>query len=133
MEKLSLGLIELLNEVSKIDVANQIRPRITFSLREKKTFLISLVKNLNLEFFIWVAGLIILASLNPDGQTHYTICPLKILGFKYCPGCGLGHSISYLFHGDIRQSFDTHILGIPAVIIISHRIFSLLKESLKKI
>jgi hypothetical protein len=49
------------------------------------------------------------------------------MGFKFCPGCGLGHSISYLFHGDIQESFSTHPLGIFAVIIILCRIYNLFR------
>ena len=78
---------------------------------------------------MWIAGLIILAVINPDSHSHFTICPFKYLGFKYCPGCGLGHSISYLFHGNIKASLQTHILGIPAVIILGARTISIIKKS----
>jgi len=47
------------------------------------------------------------------------------MGFTWCPGCGLGHSISFLFHGDIKSSFHAHWLGIPALIIIVYRIYVL--------
>jgi hypothetical protein len=88
-----------------------------------------LLKKINPEIIIWISGLIILAAINPNDQSHFSICPFHNLGFKYCPGCGLGHSISYLFHGSIRQSIECHILGIPAVVILTYRIISLLKKS----
>ncbi|HEY2583255.1 MAG TPA: DUF2752 domain-containing protein [Mucilaginibacter sp.] len=52
---------------------------------------------------------------------------MKLLGFSWCPGCGLGHSISFLFHGDLNRSFHAHWLGIPALVIISHRIYILIR------
>ncbi|HZY39920.1 MAG TPA: DUF2752 domain-containing protein [Mucilaginibacter sp.] len=79
------------------------------------------------ELAFWVAGLACLAFTNPTGQAHFSLCPLKLFGFKWCPGCGLGHSISFLFHGDIRGSFHAHWLGIPALIIILYRICVLAK------
>jgi hypothetical protein len=78
----------------------------------------------NLEAFIWLAALIALAFHDPS-TAHYTLCPLKNLGFDFCPGCGLGHSISHLFRGEIIQSFEAHPLGIIAVILLIYRIISL--------
>jgi hypothetical protein len=61
----------------------------------------------------------------PATDAHYSFCLFKVLGFNFCPGCGLGHSISYLFHGEVRASLSAHPLGIFAVIIILLRIFKL--------
>jgi hypothetical protein len=52
------------------------------------------------------------------------------MGITWCPGCGLGHAISFLFHGDLKSSFHAHWLGVPAVIIIGYRIFSLARMRL---
>jgi hypothetical protein len=82
------------------------------------------------ELVFWIAALIALAITNPNGQLHFTLCPLKLLGITWCPGCGLGHAISFLFHGDIRRSFHAHWLGIPALIVILHRIYFLGKRRL---
>ncbi|MBK0379958.1 DUF2752 domain-containing protein [Mucilaginibacter segetis] len=70
-----------------------------------------------------------LALTNPTGQSHYTLCPFKLLGFKWCPGCGLGHAISFLFHGDVRRSFGAHWLGIPVLFVIIYRIYSLINPT----
>ena len=83
------------------------------------------LKETEREALIWIAGLIVLACINPYGGSHFSICPFHNLGIKYCPGCGLGHSISYLFHGDIHNSIECHFLGIPAVIILLYRIIYL--------
>jgi hypothetical protein len=78
------------------------------------------------EALMWTAGLLALACYNPS-DTHISLCPLYQLGFDFCPGCGLGRSISYLFHGNFAQSFRTHPLGIFAVIVLSLRVYTLSK------
>jgi hypothetical protein len=66
-----------------------------------------------------------LALMNPGTDIHYSFCFFKFIGIKFCPGCGLGHSISFLFHGNLAASFSAHPLGIFAVIIILFRIYQL--------
>ncbi len=73
------------------------------------------------EGFIWLAALIWLALDNP-GVHHYTLCPLDNLGFPFCPGCGLGRSIGFLFRLDVESSVAAHPLGIPALILLLWRI-----------
>jgi hypothetical protein len=80
------------------------------------------------EIFIWSSALIYLAIFNHPDHNHFTICPIKNLGIDFCPGCGLGNSISYLFHGDFISSFSAHPFGIPALIILVSRIISLIKQ-----
>jgi hypothetical protein len=87
-----------------------------------------LIKRLFAQYFelvFWVLALIALAVSNPAAPGHFTLCPLSLLGFTWCPGCGLGHSIAFLFHGDIKSSFHAHWLGIPALIILLYRIYQL--------
>jgi hypothetical protein len=87
-----------------------------------------LIKRLFSQYFelvFWISALVALAISNPTAQAHFTLCPLKLLGFTWCPGCGLGHSIAFLFHGDIKSSFHAHWLGIPALIILLYRIYQL--------
>jgi hypothetical protein len=91
------------------------------------TKLSAFYKMLGLEGIIWIVSLIYLASLTDSNQRHFTICPLSNLGFEHCPGCGLGKSISMILHGNIFESFDYHLLGIPAFIIILFRIYQLIK------
>jgi len=83
--------------------------------------------------WVWAAGLFVLALINPESHSHFTLCPFKNMGIDYCPGCGLGRSISLLFHGEIEASIKTHILGVPAVIILSSRIASLFNKSAPKV
>jgi hypothetical protein len=84
------------------------------------------------EALIWISGLAYLLLVHSPGETHFTICPISNLGFKFCPGCGLGNSISYLFNGDFVSSFQAHPLGIFALIVISIRIFSLIKNNRRR-
>jgi hypothetical protein len=77
------------------------------------------------ELVFWITALVALALADPTNQTHFTLCPLKLLGFTWCPGCGLGHAISFLLHGDIKSSFHAHWLGMPALVIILYRIYIL--------
>jgi hypothetical protein len=88
-------------------------------------------KLLGFEAFIWICGLTYLAIHIPE-SSHFTICPLKNLGFDFCPGCGLGNSISYLFSGDFASSFNSHPLGIFALIIIIFRIITIINNNRRR-
>jgi hypothetical protein len=84
------------------------------------------------ELLFWIAALVSLAVTDPVGPAHFSLCPLKTIGITWCPGCGLGHSISWLFRGDIRNSFHAHWLGIPALCIILYRIYTLIVQKFIK-
>jgi len=92
----------------------------------------SMLRLIGLEGFIWIAALFYFAFFVNPSETHFTICPLAYAGFEHCPGCGLVISISLLFNGYFSDSFNAHILGIPALLIIIHRIYSIIKFNLKK-
>ena len=91
----------------------------------------SIWKLLGLEALIWICGLTYLAIHIPE-SSHFTICPLKNLGVDFCPGCGLGNSISYLFRGDIISSFHSHPLGIFALIILIFRIITIINNNRRR-
>jgi Protein of unknown function (DUF2752) len=88
-----------------------------------------MLRRINIELIFWIGGLTYLALMNPS-ETHFSLCPIKNLGFSFCPGCGLGHSISFLFHGQIKASFHHHPLGIFALVVILGRVFKLIKNSI---
>ena len=79
------------------------------------------------ELTVWSTALILPAVMPADTDPHFSLCIFKFAGIDFCPGCGLGHSISYLFHGNFQASFSSHPLGIFAVIIILFRIYKLLQ------
>ena len=81
----------------------------------------------SLEAIAWVFGLAFLAIMDPYSAKTPSLCPLKAIGISWCPGCGLGHSIGFLFRGDLSNSFRSHPLGIPAVILLAGRIVCLVR------
>jgi hypothetical protein len=89
------------------------------------------IKSFPIELTFWILALVLLATANPHSH-HFTLCPLANLGFDWCPGCGLGRSITALFHGDVSASFSHHWFGIPALILICHRIYQLAKQLFNK-
>lgn len=65
-------------------------------------------KSTNLELMFWISSLVYLSVINPNSNSNYSFCIYKFLGFKWCPGCGIGKSISFLIHGNISESFKSH-------------------------
>jgi hypothetical protein len=95
-----------------------------------KNYFIGFFRLINPEALIWTTGLIILALINVEGSSHFTVCPFNNLGTDFCPGCGLGKSIHYLLNMKIDQSLSAHPLGIFAFAVLSRRIYQLLKVSI---
>lgn len=83
--------------------------------------------NKYVELLIWCGGLLALALMNPEASDGFSLCLLHQLGIPWCPGCGLGHSISFLLHANFQASFQSHPLGFPAFMILLGRIFILIK------
>ncbi len=85
---------------------------------------------MNLEAFIWIAALLVLAlSPLPDNQEHLSLCPFHNLGLDFCPGCGIGRSITLFFHAHWKASFEMHPLGGVAVFILLYRIYSIIRKN----
>lgn len=84
-------------------------------------------KIIGIEAAIWIAALIFLALIEPAESIHFTLCPFSAMGIDFCPGCGLGRSVSYFLHGDFTTSLMVHPLGIFAIIILTIRVISLIK------
>jgi len=81
-----------------------------------------------IELVFWISALFLLATAAPHAEledAHFSLCPLAYMGFSWCPGCGLGRSITQLLHGDLVASFKLHSLGLPALLLIVYRIFTL--------
>jgi len=66
-------------------------------------------------------------------EEHMSLCVFNHLGLKFCPGCGLGRSISYFMHGELLMSLKAHPIGIPAVLILLYRIIKLYIEYFKRL
>ena len=80
-----------------------------------------------IELSFWIAALILLAMLDPNQEGHSSLCIFHFIGIHFCPGCGLGRSIAYFFQGELIRSFQSHPFGIPAVFILFHRIYTLIR------
>ncbi|HEX6982247.1 MAG TPA: DUF2752 domain-containing protein [Balneolaceae bacterium] len=78
------------------------------------------------EILAFTAGLLLLAFMNPHAANGPTLCLFERLGFSFCPGEGLGHSIAFIFQGEIYKSIETNFLGVFAIIILGARIIQLL-------
>ncbi|MEW6702878.1 MAG: DUF2752 domain-containing protein [Bacteroidota bacterium] len=81
----------------------------------------SILRIVEWEAVLWLVGLIYLLFINPYEVQRFTLCPFHNLGITFCPGCGLGRSISFFYHGDLIHSIKTHPLGIAALILITVR------------
>ncbi|MFT3979395.1 MAG: DUF2752 domain-containing protein [Ferruginibacter sp.] len=81
------------------------------------------------ELSVWTTGLLLLAMMNPAGDHHFSLCLFRWMGWSFCPGCGLGHSISWLFRGEIAASVRAHPLGLLAVAVLLHRIYVLIQKN----
>lgn len=89
------------------------------------------IKSFPLELGFWITSLMLLAMANPH-EHHFTLCPLANLGIDWCPGCGLGRSISSLFQGELKESFNFHWFGLPALMLIIYRIVKLVRIEIKR-
>jgi hypothetical protein len=79
----------------------------------------------NLEQMVWKSGLQALFFMNAE-TTQPTFCILSNIGFSHCPGCGIGHAIHDVLHFQFWQSFQSHWMGLPAVVIIFFRMHQLI-------
>lgn len=85
-----------------------------------------------IEALAWILALLYFAFVNLPAETHFTICPFANIGIDFCPGCGLGNSISYIFNGNLPASFHSHPLGIFALVIIIFRIITIIKNNRRR-
>jgi hypothetical protein len=65
------------------------------------------------ETIIWGIALVLLFLMDTTAAS-FSFCIPSLLGFQYCPGCGIGHAIHHALHLRFAQSFQEHWLGLPA-------------------
>lgn len=91
------------------------------------------LKLFNIEALVWLAGLISFAFLNPYNTSNFTLfLPDLLFGIK-SPGYNLGHSIAFLYRGQVIESFNTHPLGIFVFLFLIYRIVYLIRNNYKKL
>jgi len=86
------------------------------------------ISNLPLELIFWIGSLAAVLLLDPQGGSHLSLCPLSQLGIEWCPGCGLGRSMSLLARGQFQASWTMHPLALLAYVVIISRIWQLIKN-----
>lgn len=94
------------------------------------------MRNIPLELICWTSALILLGlaePVYPQQGNHFSLCPLAAAGLEWCPGCGLGRSVTLFLHGEWQAGFSQHWLGMAAILIISGRIYVLAKAEMKKL
>jgi len=84
---------------------------------------------LHFEWGFWTMALILLAFSNPHSYSGPNFCLFEALGFPYCPGHGLGHSIAFTLNGNLSAAFAAHPLGPFALIVLAGRIVKLLHKA----
>ncbi|GAB4107731.1 hypothetical protein GCM10028791_01780 [Echinicola sediminis] len=79
------------------------------------------------ELVFWCLALIGILLIDTSSLSHFTLCPLGMLGIEWCPGCGLGRSMKFFIQGDFMASWKMHPLGGLAWGIILFRMVELIK------
>lgn len=83
------------------------------------------------EISVFGLGLLLLALMNPETVNSPSLCLFDFIGIPFCPGEGLGHSISYLFRGEIYSAIESNVLGPFAIIILGGRVAHLMFKNRK--
>ena len=94
-------------------------------------YILKFIKTPWFEAVLWLIALLYLLVYNPFQQSEFSFCVLDNLGFEHCPGCGLGRSISYLLHGEIAAAWETHKMGMFALVAITFRIIQISVNQLR--
>ena len=74
---------------------------------------------------MWAGGLGLMAVADPTREALLELCILKLAGFSWCPGCGLGHAVGFLARGQFADAMASHPLVIPVVAVLIVRIVTL--------
>lgn len=88
----------------------------------------STIRKIPWELVFWIGAIIGIFLIDPYGPHHFSLCPLDNLGVTWCPGCGLGRSMSLLSKGDFKASWSMHPLAMFAFATISYRIIQLIRN-----
>lgn len=86
------------------------------------------IQRINIELLVWPTALLLLYFMDPHRHGEHSLCILKRIGLAFCPGCGLGHAISFLLHGQWSDSQKAHPLGPFAILVLGYRIVQLVRS-----
>ena len=79
------------------------------------------IQHIHFELLVWPLALLALYFMG----TGESLCLLKRAGISWCPGCGLGHSVHHLLHGEWKAALQSHWLGPFAVAMLGYRTWQL--------
>src|SRR5690554_4348265 len=88
-------------------------------------FFMKLLKQ-HIEWIAFTLGILALAFMDPE-TSGTSFCLFNFMGIEFCPGDGLGHSISYTFRADLESAFKAHLFGPFALLILIFRIIHIWK------
>ena len=83
---------------------------------------------LHFEWLALAAGIILMSLIDPEAE-GFSLCMFNFLGIEFCPGEGFGRSVALLFRGQFLESFTMHPLGLPGILIMLHRIFTVINRN----
>lgn len=83
------------------------------------------------EPIIWLLALIVLYFIYPVSSGDFSFCIFHLMGWENCWGCGIGKSMSCVMHGEIKESFNYHYLGIFTFPLLASRVAILTYKGLK--
>ncbi|QCR25116.1 hypothetical protein C1N53_15730 [Pontibacter sp. SGAir0037] len=66
--------------------------------------------------------------MDPGGEHLFSLCPFSWIDFWFCPGCGLGHAIAFLFRGEWVASWKAHPLGLPVLVVLLWRVLVIIRN-----
>lgn len=68
-----------------------------------------------------LAGLVLVARVDPNEAGHYPVCPFLSLTGLFCPGCGTLRALHALTHGDLATGFARNpltMLTVPFLLVV---------------
>lgn len=89
------------------------------------------VRAVPVEAVFWTAGLVFVASIDPQASGGLNLCLFETLGLP-CPGDGLGTSIAHLVRGQWAASWNAHPLAGPVVGVLVYHVLTLCRTSSRR-
>jgi hypothetical protein len=85
---------------------------------------------LHFEWLALGAFLIVPAFIDPEVHT-VSYCLFQNIGIEFCPGCGLGRSVAYIYRANLTASFQMHPAGLLMVMVLVSRIIQIFTRNTK--
>lgn len=97
--------------------------------------LTKILQNYYIKYLLFIVFIIsgyftVIVFNNSTNHVHVLFCIFKRLTGIPCPGCGMGRATISLLKGNLIQSFNYNILGVPFTFVILISIFWLIADLL---